>query len=116
MTLNEIMEFDHVIRVTDDLRAVSEPRICAPETMGMEIQGDGWEWMDGYSGQDRYSGPHMHQSEFIGGRMEVDIANTPGIYVAVVVGCDHDPDYCDSGPGGECATPTEWGVLRKVAA
>lgn len=113
--LNDEMPFDHVIRITDDHRLESVyGEIYAPEVYGDEILSDDWEWMDGYSGQEGYSGPHMHSSEFIGGRIARDIVETPGVYVAVTVECDHDPDYCDHGddPDAECS-PIGWGVLRR---
>ena len=67
-----------------------------------ELSTDKWELLDGYSGQDRYSGPIMHASEYVGGRMERDILATPGVYVALV-------DYCldDSDPEG-------WAVARMI--
>ena len=71
----------------------------------------GWELMNGYSGQDRYAGPIMHNSEFIGGQMERDILETPGIYVALVC---YWPDAEES---DEDETYAEgWAVARKVAA
>lgn len=83
-TLNDIMEFDHVIRVHEDGTITDEPGIYAPNLYDGELDSDDWTMMDGYSGQDRYSGPVMHASEFIGGLMERDIRETPGVYVAVV--------------------------------
>lgn len=64
----------------------------------------GWDLLDGWSGQDGYSGPLMHQSEYIGGGMARHILNTPGIYVALV---NYDMNDLD-------AEPTEWAVARKV--
>ncbi len=85
-TLNDMMEIDHVIEVLDDGSVIDRPDLYAPELFGEE-QGtetiEGWTLMDGYSGQDRYSGPIMHNSEFIGGRMERDILEAPGVYVAL---------------------------------
>lgn len=84
VTLNDVMEFDHVIEVlADAFEVIDRPDIYPPELYDDEVS-DGWTLMNGYSGQDRYSGPIMHQAEFIGGRMARDILTTPGIYVALV--------------------------------
>jgi hypothetical protein len=99
MKLNDLMEFGHVIEVHAD-GSVTEPRgIHGPETVYQELDKDGqciddeihglpsdWSLMTaGYTGQYSYSGPVMHTSEFIGGRLERDILATPGFYVAVIV-------------------------------
>lgn len=98
--LSHLMEFDHVIRVNED-GSVTEPRdVYAPELYdGLLASSTGWRLMDGYSGQHRYSGPMMHQSEFIGGQMAFDILDTPGEYVALV---NYEAD--DDGDA------TEWAV------
>lgn len=101
--LNEIMEFDHVVRVYKDGQITSVPNVFAPELYDEELQSADrpWQLMNGYSGQDRYRGPVMHNSEFIGGGMERDIRETPGLYVAVVANWtqpdddDTDPDEYD---------------------
>lgn len=86
MKLNDRMEFDHVIHVHEDGTITDAEGVYAPDVYeDADTIGDGWSLMNGYSGQDRYSGPHMHASEFIGGAMERDILATPGYYVAVVV-------------------------------
>lgn len=86
--LTDRMEFDHVIRVREDGRVVDVPDVCAPSLYwigdGHELDGTGWTLLNGYSGQYRYAGPIMHESEYIGGRMARDIASTPGVYVALV--------------------------------
>jgi hypothetical protein len=101
--LNDLMEFDHVVRVHPDGTVTdAEDGWWAPEVY-IDVDEDGqaldnsdeelarmvspWRLMDGYSGQYRYSGPVMHASEFIGGRMEDDIRERPGVYVACVVEC-----------------------------
>lgn len=97
-TLNDLMEFDHVIRVNDD-GSVSEPRnVYAPSLYEDGLDTPGWSLMNGYSGQDRYSGPLMHQSEYVGGGMARDILATSGDYVVVA-------NYTDDEDG-----PTEWAV------
>jgi hypothetical protein len=121
--LNDIMEFEHVIRV-DENGDVHEDVPSTRETWAPELYhedvhpGDdlrtavapaGWEFLNGYSGQDRYPGPIMHSSEYIGGALERDILAEPGIYVAVVVECypEDEDDYPE---------PSGWAVLRKVDA
>lgn len=89
-TLNAVMEFDRVVQVHSDGSVTNGPsNAYAPEvywhTANRIEQGDGWELMNGYSGQQSYRGPVMHPSEFIGGSMADDILSTPGLYVAVVV-------------------------------
>lgn len=95
MTLDKTMEFDHVIRVHDDGTVTDEPGIYAPTLEDDVLDSDRWEFFSaGYSGQHGYSGPIMHDSEYIGGRLERDILWTPGVYVAVVA-CWSPESYDD---------------------
>jgi hypothetical protein len=104
--LTDIMDFDHVIEVHEDGSITHRPDIFAPALHDGELEGDEWELLDGFSGQDRYSGPIMHQSEVIGGGMERFIRENPGIYVSLV---DYPIDDEDSEPDG-------WAVaVKKVA-
>lgn len=64
---------------------------------------DGWRAMRGYTGQYGYSGPIMHNSERLGGRMAEDIVETPGVYVLVIVDDYEDDD-----------TPAGWAVLKLI--
>lgn len=92
--LDETMQFEHVVcvrdgKVSDDIDNRRE--LWAPECVfdgwgdGAHVEpGTGWELMNGYSGQYRYSGPIMHESEYIGGKLERDILESDGYYVAVV--------------------------------
>lgn len=106
--LNDTMSFDHVIEVREDGSVIHRADLYAPESYddgaaGIDFAGaKGWTPLNGYSGQDSYSGPIMHASEYIGGIMARDILDTPGIYVAVVV---TDLDDIDGEPSG-------WAVLR----
>ena len=88
MKLNDLMEFDHVVRVNDDGTVTddlpNERAYWAPTLCDDELDSAEWSLMDGYSGQYRYSGPIMHASEFIGGQMERDILAQPGLYVTLV--------------------------------
>lgn len=83
-TLNDVMEIDHVIQVHPDGSITDAPDdIWAPSMYDGETDDERWTLMNGYSGQHAYSGPIMHDSEFIGGRMEQDIREAPGFYVAL---------------------------------
>lgn len=108
--LNSVMEFDHVIRVHEDGSVTDEPNIFAPELLafeGGELEDLGsWELLDGYSGQHGYSGPIMHNSEYIGGGMADDILSTPGVYVALVCTWLDTPEDEDNIEG--------WAVARLV--
>lgn len=111
MEINDRMEFDHVIRVHADGSVTDESNVYAPEVhmhedLSLDV-GDGWELLNGYSGQDRYAGPVMHSSEFIGGGMERDILAAPGVYVAVVVMADSEDSESDDDIAG-------WAVARQV--
>lgn len=102
--LNSLAEFDCPFRVDEDSNVTTNlTGVWAPEVIEYldddgqstgppEISGGGWEFMDGYSGQDRYSGPVMHPSEFLGGRMARDVLATPGVYVVCEVVNPEDPD------------------------
>lgn len=108
--LNDVMEFDHVIEVHADGSVTGAPAgIYAPSLWDGELDDDSWTLMNGYSGQDRYAGPIMHNSEFIGGRMEIDILATPGYYVALVSSYSEDADGFDDEEGNV----EGWAVARK---
>lgn len=95
MKLNDRMDFDHVIEVLPDSTVIDRHDIHAPSLCDSELEDGRWELLNGYSGQHRYSGPIMHASEYIGGYMERDILDNPGLYVALV---DYPLD--DSEPEG----------------
>ncbi len=111
-TLTDVMEFDVVIEVHPDCTVSERPDLYAPELNDDELSPSGWTLLDGYSGQDRYSGPIMHPSEYIGGRMARDILSTPGVYVSLVA-------YYTTGPDGEPLDDDEgnvvdgWAVARR---
>lgn len=109
--LYTIMSFDHVVEIMPDGSLIERPDIYAPEVCddhcSNDVIVDGWrddEWslLNGFSGQYGYSGPCMHDSEFIGGGLARHILETPGIYVAVIVKCLCDDTECES-----------WAVARK---
>lgn len=69
----------------------------------IEIEGrQKWTALTGYTGQYSYNGAVMHNSEYMGGRLEDDVRATPGTYVMVEV---LDLDAPDDMPEG-------WVVLR----
>lgn len=95
MDLNKAMEFDHVIRVfVDGTFGDAEQGVYAPEVyvecsddgqVTGEPVAEGWDLMTGYSGQYGCSGPIMHASEYVGGRLERDIMAESGLYVVTEV-------------------------------
>jgi hypothetical protein len=111
--LREIAEFDHPFIVSED-GTLSDapdthtnwaPEVYHSDTNDVDIMGEGWEALTGYTGQYAYNGAVMHQSEYIGGGLADDILNTPGTYVVVVVNVltlDEDEE------------PAGWAVLRHV--
>lgn len=128
--LNAIMEFDHVIEVHEGGSITSRDDLYAPDLNGDELDGgcelfgsfhgstvtgdtvtrDRWVLMNGYSGQDRYPGPIMHNSEYIGGGMETDIRENPGVYVALVCYWPPDTEAGESIEDGDLAEG--WAVAR----
>lgn len=117
ITLNDIMDFHHVIRVVNGKISDNVPHdreYWAPELHWYDdthvfqpyLDFCGWELMNGYSGQCGYSGPIMHESEYIGGRMERDIIARDGYYVALP--CDTMPDGED-----EESEPVGWAVAYR---
>jgi hypothetical protein len=83
--LSDAMEFDHPIRVHDDGSISDIENFYAPDMHDGEIESNtGWRLITGWSGQYSYSGPVMHNSEYIGGALAKHILSTPGIWVAVV--------------------------------
>lgn len=93
-TLSDMLEFDHPVIVHADGTVSDAVGVYAPEVYedgdaSLPYVNDGWELLDGYSGQCGYSGPVMHPSEFVGGRLADDVLSEPGIYVVTAV-CDPD--------------------------
>lgn len=98
-TLNDVMEFDSVIRVNTDLTVTTEfLTVYAPdlydyandasvsdEDLDVSAKAQGWTLLRGFTGQYSYSGPLMHESEYIGGGLADHILSHPGFYVAVAV-------------------------------
>jgi hypothetical protein len=93
------VDFDCPFRVNPDGSITDDglDNVHAPDLMDEEIDSDEWEfWTTGRSGQDHYTGPIMHNSEFIGGGLERDLLAEPGVYVVVVAswtpGEEDDPE------------------------
>lgn len=93
-TLDQRMDFDHVIHVDADGNVTDAWTVYAPDLYDNEIYASEWALLDGFSGQYGYSGPMMHSSEFVGGGLERHILENPGYYVTLVnydsEGGDHD--------------------------
>lgn len=87
-TLSNMMDFDHVIEVHADYTITDCPGVYGPSLYWdgdtHYLDGDGWELINGYSRQDRYAGPIMHESELIAGGIADEIRGNPGVYVALV--------------------------------
>lgn len=97
-TLSDVMEFDHVIWSHGDGTVNDAPSgIYAPDLTDDQLDGDPrWEFFTkGYSGQDRYDGPIMHNSESIGARLARDILDTPGYYVSIIARWTPKPEDGD---------------------
>jgi hypothetical protein len=83
--LRSLMDFDHVIEVREDGTVIDRNDVFAPSLYDDELDSDSWSFFStGYTGQDSYNGPIMHDSEVISRTMARDILSSPGIYVALV--------------------------------
>lgn len=126
-TLDDVMEYGHVIRVQGGVVHDEVPSnlrtLWAPElywtgdtangagTHDFQPYTDDWCLLDGYSGQFRYAGPIMHDSEYVGGRLERDILARDGYYVRLA--CD-DPDDPENAAGWAVAYRPLMGSLDGV--
>lgn len=111
LDLSSIMEFDHVIVVTEAGDVIDAPAgIHAPTLMDEALDDRLWELITyGYTGQHGYRGPVMHNSETIRGGLATHILTNPGTYVAVVADwtcADHDECDCDLTEG--------WAIARLI--
>ena len=127
-SLNDRMEFDHVITVAADGTVADAKGVYAPELL-MGTDGDGsilaeheadyvgrselqgWRLLSGWTGQYGYRGIGMHTSEFVGGGLAEHIIANPGTYVVIDIQTDDDapPDgwaiaYCEP-PQCTCTVP-----------
>jgi hypothetical protein len=111
--LNDIMEFEYVVKVDEDGNVERMSDVYAPSLYDGELDSSEWTLV-GNSGQ-QGGGHLMHNSEFIGGGLADMILETPGYYVAVVCywGPDdnelEDPDYDENTYDGV----EGWGVAYR---
>lgn len=98
-TLNGLVEFDCPFRSFGDGTISNVTGIYAPDTLyGNEIEDkdrtkyvypfpgySDWELISGFRGQDSYSGPVMHNSEYLGGGMAEYVLENAGVYVLMAV-------------------------------
>ena len=108
-SLNDRMDFDHVITVAADGSVADAEGVYAPELL-MGTDGDGsilaeheaayvadaerqgWRLLSGWTGQHGYRGIGMHASEFVGGRLAEHIIANPGTYVVIAIQTDDDAE------------------------
>lgn len=119
MKLSQKMDFDHVVEIRpwgENLGAIGKraitdrPDLYAPNLLDDELDSSEWEFFSGgYTRQDSYSGPVMHNSEFIGGKLESDMLEECGIFCAVVA--HWTPDEEDS---EEETIEEGWAIVRYV--
>lgn len=94
--LNNVMEFEHVIRVHNDGTVSDSPYSVGSQDAYFDLtvtedgtdqfdMSEGWELLTGFTGQYGYNGPVMHSSEYIGGGLAQHILETPGDYVVLEV-------------------------------
>jgi hypothetical protein len=102
-----MVEFDCPFTV-DENGNIHDSDEYAPTLWDESLDSDRWVfWSTGYSGQDSYSGPIMHNSEYLGGRMARDLLAEPGTYCLVVAYWspdDEDQDDDDTAEG--------WAVVK----
>ena len=113
-SLNDLMEFDHPVVSDGNGNVTDAPSgVYAPE-VSVDLDDEGqmtsldpsdiyvsspWMLLNGFSGQDRYPGPIMHPSEFVGGGLETYIRENPGVYATVVVTGIGGPEDDDNAVG-----------------
>ena len=76
--------------VSDSYDAYVESSVEQPLDINGDAKGEpeppsGWTFFQGFSGQQSYSGPVLHTSEFVVGGLEKRIRENPGLYVALSV-------------------------------
>lgn len=105
VSLNDLMEFDHVIEVHKD-GTITEPDYRSNPAVNPELNdgvldqmlGESWRLVG--NSRQQGGGQIMHDSEFIGGGLADMILESPGLYV--VIACtwacneDHEHDGCDN--------------------
>ncbi|NQE89764.1 hypothetical protein [Nocardia terpenica] len=126
--LDALMTFGHIVRsdgngnATDELETTEyvpdivyveldpDGQISYPLNIDMVGYGD-WSLLRGWTSQalSRPDDPIMHNSEFIGGKLEIFIRETSGLYVAVMV------DAWAEDEDGE-NIPVGWAVAYKESS
>jgi hypothetical protein len=102
-------DFEHPFRVTERGTIADDVAgIYAPHVLDERVESTSWEPVTGYSGQDRYAGPVMHDSEYLGDGMLRDMLANPGIYVQVA--CFWSGEENDEGPSSD-----GWMLLKYIA-
>lgn len=74
------------------------------DAMMADVKRQGWDVQTGWTGQYSYSGPGMHESEFIGGSVEEHILETPGLWCALPLYVESEECPNDS-PGCKLSDP-----------
>lgn len=118
VSLNDLMEFDHVIEVHKD-GTITEPDYRSNPAVNPELNdgvldqmlGESWRLVG--NSRQQGGGQIMHNSEFIGGRLADMILESPGLYVAIVCNWTCDCEVPDM-PDAECNTPHDegWGLAH----
>lgn len=123
-TLDTLAEFGRVFRInpdgtldfvqSDDRRQWAPQRVEDDLIDGLPEARSTWKFVRGFSGQDRYSGPVMHASEYLGGGMARHVLETPGLYVVTEAFVSQeksgfsDEEYDEDDPAG-------WVLLHQPA-
>lgn len=108
--LDDLMQFDRVIEIREDGSIIDRHDISAPRLFDEALPA-GWEFVTGgYSAQDQYKGPIMHESESIAGQLARDIFTAPGIYVSLIA---HYSDVDEDNAEDEVSTGG-WAIARML--
>lgn len=108
--LNDAVEFFCPFQINENGSFLADaPNVSCPESVIDDLAPQGWTFVNGFSRQDRYAGPTMHASEYLGGAMARHVVETPGVYVLVE---SYSTNVCDDeDPFDE---PAGWCLLRQV--
>lgn len=106
------MEFDTPYSIgADGSVTYNQAAPSPPEYYDNTLDGDGWEPVNGFSGQQGYKGPVMHNSEVLEGRaIESHLLDNPGTYAVVAAQWENkDEEWADVEP----YVTEGWVLLRK---
>lgn len=91
--LDRWVEFDSPFEVLRHGYVIQRHDVLGATYLDDHLDSSKWEtWSQGYTGQDSYNGPVMHNSEFLGGRMAQDLLDEPGVYVLTAAEWSPDED------------------------